>query len=530
MRHRPSETLCAGEDYWRRLLLVAICSCSLFIVDVDAGPHEDTIIRRIFHDNHYYQSSRPVKNENSAIEVKFGLSLQQIIEVDEKNEMIHTNMWLNYEWKDYKLSWNESEFDGVKSIRLPSKDIWTPDILMYNSADEDIDSKFPTNIVVYSDGTCSWVPLGLYISSCPIDITWFPFDDQNCTMKFGSWTYDGGKINLTARSDTINIDTYQLNGEWKLLEVPAYRHEVLYECCPDPYIDITFVIHIRRLSLYYSFNLIIPCAFISLLALFTFVLPPDEGEKIGLGITILLSLTVFQLIVAERVPSTSLATPIISVYFSLNMFMCALSLIMTIVVLNLHHRSPEMYEMPDWVRVVICEWLAWLVRIKRPGRELSLDELRRRRRVRQLEALIPPSASLISNIKDIDNTIPLSSRADNVEAPPAATDSGCPPYQFAATGPLYFGFDPSSVSDNAELRSDPAVLVATLCGLRAELLAILNELRWITSKLKDDAEEGSVTSDWKFVAMVVDRLCLWVFTFYYVVGSIIVFMRAPNIF
>ena len=66
-------------------------------------------------------------------------------------------------------------------------------------------------------------------------------------------------------------------------EYPAYRHEVMYECCPDPYIDITFVIHIRRLSLYYSFNLILPCAVISLLALVTFILPPDEGEKIGLG-------------------------------------------------------------------------------------------------------------------------------------------------------------------------------------------------------------------------------------------------------
>lgn len=93
------------------------------------------------------------------------------------------------------------------------------------------------------------------------------------------------------------------------------------------------------------------------------------------------------------------------------------------------------------VRVVICEWLAWLLRIKRPGRELSLDELRRKRRVRQLEALIPPSASLISNVKDIDNTIPLGSRGssvrENVEAPKAANDI-CPPYQFIASRPLFY--------------------------------------------------------------------------------------------
>ena len=75
-----------------------------------------------------------------------------------------------------------------------------------------------------------------------------------------------------------------------------------------------------------------------------------------------------------------------------------------------------------------------------------------------------------------------------------------------------------------------AALAASLSVLRAELLAILNELRFITSKLKDDAEEGSTASDWKFVAMVIDRLSFWVFTIYYVVGSIIIFMRVPNIF
>jgi len=75
-----------------------------------------------------------------------------------------------------------------------------------------------------------------------------------------------------------------------------------------------------------------------------------------------------------------------------------------------------------------------------------------------------------------------------------------------------------------------AVLSASLYAVRAELLAILNELRWITNKLKDDAEEGTATSDWKFVAMVIDRLSFWVFTIYYVVGSIAIFMRAPNVF
>ncbi len=58
---------------------------------------------------------------------------------------------------------------------------------------------------------------GLYISSCSIDIKWFPFDDQYCTMKFGSWTYDGSKINLTTMGDEIDISTYQPSGEWDLI-------------------------------------------------------------------------------------------------------------------------------------------------------------------------------------------------------------------------------------------------------------------------------------------------------------------------
>ena len=77
------------------------------------------------------------------------------------------------------------------------------------------------------------------------------------------------------------------------------------------------MVKLRRRSRYYSQNLLVPCILISMLSPFTFLLPgliklsfctkqkfylADSGEKISLGVTILLSLTVFQLIVAEQMP------------------------------------------------------------------------------------------------------------------------------------------------------------------------------------------------------------------------------------
>lgn len=62
------------------------------------------------------------------------------------------------------------------------------------SADEGFDGTYHTNIVVKSNGSCLYVPPGIFKSTCKIDITWFPFDDQHCQMKFGSWTYDGNQV------------------------------------------------------------------------------------------------------------------------------------------------------------------------------------------------------------------------------------------------------------------------------------------------------------------------------------------------
>ena len=98
----------------------------------------------------------------------------------------------------------------------------------------------------------------------------------------GSWSYSSLHTDLYNRS--VSLDPYTPNGEWILLKAESVRNVRYYDCCPnEPYIDVTFAFQIRRRTLYYGFNLVIPSVLISSLALLSFTLPPDCGEKLNLG-------------------------------------------------------------------------------------------------------------------------------------------------------------------------------------------------------------------------------------------------------
>merc|ERR1719245_1545885 len=358
--------------------------------------------RRLLNDlmEYYQKLERPVANESEAVQLKFGLSLQQIMDVDEKDQIMMTNVWLNLEWTDDNLRWNASEYENVKDIRVPPSNLWKPDILMYNSASESFDSTYQTNVVVTSAGLCTYIPPGIFKSSCPIDITWFPFDDQDCEMKFGSWTYNGFKVNFMLQQDTGDTSGFIPNGEWALLGVPAKANEVIYDCCPEPYLDITFIIKIRRRTLYYFYNLIVPCLLISSMAVLDFTLPPDSGEKLSLGVTILLSMTIFLNTVQMIIPITS-DSPLIATYFNAIMLMVACSVVTTILVLNYHHRLQDTHDMPDWVQVLFLQWIPWILCMSRPGDEILFKSILMNQKLKEIDKKEMFSKSLLANILDI---------------------------------------------------------------------------------------------------------------------------------
>ena len=115
-------------------------------------------------------------------------------------------------------------------------------------------------------------------------------------------------------------------------------------------VDIFFNITLRRKTLFYTVNLIIPCVGISYLSILVFYLPADSGEKIALSISILLSQTMFFLLISEIMPSTSLAVPLLGKYLLFTLFLIGLCVILTIIILNIHHRKPSTHKMSPWTR------------------------------------------------------------------------------------------------------------------------------------------------------------------------------------
>ena len=167
------------------------------------------------------------------------------------------------------------------------------------------------------------------------------------------------------------------------------------------------------------------------------------------------------------------------------------------------------------MRTGICEWLAWALRMSRPGRDLSRKCLMRKAKMRELESRNPPSLSLISNVKDVDNAIPLNSeyRGDHRNT---ASEYRT---QYANSNHVVGNYISSSSFDEP-FRSN----------VKGELLSILSELRFITHKIKEGNENQDEINDWKFAAMVIDRLCFWIFTSYLVITTVAIFFKAPHIF
>ncbi|KAJ8733584.1 hypothetical protein PYW08_001882 [Mythimna loreyi] len=482
------------------LLLAALAALAGCSANPDAKRLYDDLL------SNYNKLVRPVLNVSDALTVRIKLKLSQLIDVNLKNQIMTTNLWVEQSWYDYKLSWEPREYGGVEMLHVPSDHIWRPDIVLYNNADGNFEVTLATKATLNYTGRVEWRPPAIYKSSCEIDVEYFPFDQQTCVMKFGSWTYDGFQVDLRHIDEAhgtnvvelgVDLSEFYTSVEWDILEVPAVRNEKFYTCCDEPYLDITFNITMRRKTLFYTVNLIIPCMGISFLTVLVFYLPSDSGEKVSLSISILLSLTVFFLLLAEIIPPTSLVVPLLGKFVLFTMILDTFSICVTVVVLNVHFRSPQTHTMAPWVRRVFIHVLPRLLVMRRP--HYRVDPHRSR------------FAGLVTAVSES-----------------APWEDGSP---LGGAGPGAPGGPACSACRSCRLHDAPALCDALRRWHRCpELNKAIDGINYIAEQTRKEEESTRVKEDWKYVAMVLDRLFLWIFTLAVVVGSAGIILQAPTLY
>ncbi|XP_006001544.1 neuronal acetylcholine receptor subunit alpha-9 [Latimeria chalumnae] len=339
---------------------ISLLTSLVFLVTFeDAESAEGKYAQKLFSDlfENYTNALRPVEDTDKAMNVTLQITLSQIKDMDERNQILTAYLWIRQIWYDAYLIWDKDEYDGLDSIRIPSNLVWRPDIVLYNKADDEFTGPADTNVVLRYDGQITWDAPAITKSSCVVDVAYFPFDDQQCNLTFGSWTYNGNQVDIINGMDSGDLSDFVENVEWEVHGMPAVKNVIMYGCCSEPYPDVTYTLLLKRRSSFYIFNLLIPCVMISFLAPLGFYLPADSGEKVSLGVTVLLALTVFQLMVAESMPPSE-SVPLIGKYYIATMTMITASTALTIFIMNIHHCGPEAKPVPQWAKVVILEYMS----------------------------------------------------------------------------------------------------------------------------------------------------------------------------
>ncbi|CAF0743611.1 unnamed protein product [Adineta steineri] len=460
---------------------------------IKCSHYEEQLFKELFQD--YNPLIRPVKKLDETINVSFSIALLQIISVIEKEQVLKTNVWLQVKWHDYQMQWKREKYGGIQSIRVPPNQVWTPDIVLFNNADGKYEASFKSHVVIYYNGDMNWVPPAIYKSSCHIDVKFFPFDEQMCELRFGSWTYNQHQLNFTYYNEIerhVTIKDYVVSGSWDLMDGPmsiqrpsnetdtlfdnSYRHDRVEFVCK---------LVIRRKTLFYTVNLIIPTVLISFLSIFVFYLPTDAGEKMTLSISILLALVVFLLLISKILPPTSIVIPLIAKYLLFTFIMNIITILCTVVIINYNYRTPRTSKMPYWMRRLFIDMLPRVLRMERPLKDEIKNEDERIEQTR------------INYIR--------SSRVISIATPPIMNS------------------DQSLTTDNEEQESEMDSF------LTKEVYEAVEDLSFIANQMRSACYYEEIRDDWKYIASVIDRLQLYIFFAVTSFGTLSILFNAPHI-
>lgn len=453
---------------------ILLLSIILLLIDQSFSTNEVALSKYLQESTSVF--ARPVKNRSHPVVVEFGFELIHLLSLVEHDQIITTKVWMRMSWKNDYMTWDPKKYGGVNITKLGAETAWTPDLFVIEDISDSISAgpdEFKTPITIQSDGRNKWnIPVKLQ-TSCEVDVTYFPFDRQSCKLKFTSWTHDQTEIDLELDPKPVVSSSYINSSAWDLVSVKKSRKIENYDCCPNPYVDVTYTINLKRKPKYYVANIIIPCVIQMIIILFTFFLPPDSGERIGVVITVLLVFAVYLEVVSSSLPKTSHSSPTLAHFYIVAMTESALSLIATCFVLVIHFKGTEkgVPPMPEYIRRYFIDIIAKYVWVRINLREYNNDDL--------------------LALKTTNDEHDMNEKED-----------------------AYMNNTSVGIHMSPEECESP----------KGDMLSLIQEVRIITQLIHDQNRQDEIEEEWQILGKVFDRLFFLLFLAIFTVSSCVILL------
>lgn len=270
---------------------------------------------------------------------------------------------------DSFLKWNPNDYGNVSQLYVKSSMIWTPDIIIMDSAEEKLLRGYRDNylIIVNSAGKIRWHYQTLSKSFCAIDVMNFPFDEQTCSLNLRSSARDKNMLRIIKRNvkakvmENIKTEWFIVNSSVEETSIILTKNSISIE-----YTVLKFSLKLRRVTTHYFLKIIFPFTIIALITLFTFWLAPDSGEKLTLNVTILLSLVFYLQITSDYIPKGFSKIPVLTLFTLTNFSLVFLSCVFTVMVLRLYYKSPSYLkphqnQLPYGFRLLLFKYIGPLL-------------------------------------------------------------------------------------------------------------------------------------------------------------------------
>ena len=303
----------------------------------------------------YDKFVRPIQNQTQIVDVYFDFSLVAIQDFDEVQETISiTGIFVLY-WVDENFVWNTAtaNYSSIPYVFMGYNEVWVPELILTNPSQKLDSFGNEWQIIRYNaTGLGTWYPADLIKATCSLDLRYFPFDIQNCTLEYYIWGYSINEVRLIPTRDYIYLGLAMgEHGTWKILST-SVKSEIVG-------LSYKAIISLRleRKSQYVIVNIVLPILFMCILNVLVFILPAESGERVSYSITVLLAIAVFMTIISDTLPRKSEPLPLISYFLLIDLIISALTSLLTMLNLRIYHKD-ESEDVPrllsDMYRLLAC--------------------------------------------------------------------------------------------------------------------------------------------------------------------------------